>query len=145
MSALAVVPLVAVLLGLAVVAGTGEVVSARSRAQTAADAAALAAVGAAPLAGGDGRACAAASTAAMRNGATLVECAGPEPGPGAATGWALRAEVTVAVGPQARRGLLVPLRARAAAVLEPVGGPCRPSGAISTASRTAPRSLCPPS
>lgn len=105
---------VALLLALSVLLGATEVVVARGRVQTAADAAALAAVAAAPLAGGDGAGCAAAREAAAANGAALVRCDGPR------GGWALRAAVTVRVtGPGLAR-LGPGVRAHATAILEPM-------------------------
>ncbi len=64
-----------VVLAGAVGVGAADVGVAHARAGTAADAAALAAVGADPLVGGDGDHCAAAEALAAEGGATLESCA----------------------------------------------------------------------
>jgi hypothetical protein len=103
----------ALLVALAMVVATVEVAVGHERARTAAAAAALAAVGTAPLVGGDGAACAAAAAAAEANGAALRACHGP------ADGWGLRAHVEVVVRVRPGWGILPPLAAEAAAILEP--------------------------
>lgn len=106
--------IVAILLVLSILLGAAEIATVRVRAQTAADAAALAAVSAAPLTGGDGRACPAARVAAEANGAVLVRCDGPGPA------WSLAVEITVTSALPRLGALAPPVRARAGAVLEPV-------------------------
>jgi hypothetical protein len=102
--------------GLVLVAVDLGVASARAR--VAADAAALAAVQASPVIGGDGERSAHAAAAAAANGARMSRCAeGPPPG------WPWTVDCEVAVVPQLRavRALAPPLRARAAAALTPAG------------------------
>jgi hypothetical protein len=89
----------------------------RGRAQTAADAAALAAVTSARLVGGDGEACAAAARLAALNGAALDRCVAP------GDGRPLLAQVRVVATPTAMLlGYVLPdVTAEAAAVLRPAG------------------------
>jgi secretion/DNA translocation related TadE-like protein len=111
---LAVAALLVAALAAAAVLLVGFAAGGHGRAQTAADAAALAAVGASPLAGGDGRSCAAAARVAVANGAELIACDGPD------EGWSLEVTVTVRVAPPGPLGaLLPPSRAMAAARLRP--------------------------
>ena len=92
-----------------------DLLTARTRAQTAADAAALAAVGTSPLVGGDAQAAAVAGRVAERNSAELVTCD---------CGAIDTAEVVVAVPPATSVRHLVPtVRARARAELQPRAGP----------------------
>ena len=63
------------LLAVLTLTATTDVLLAHSQAQTAADASALAAVGASPLVGGDGEAALQARRLANDNGATLIDCA----------------------------------------------------------------------
>jgi hypothetical protein len=93
------------------VLGTAELATARARAQVAADAAALAAVSAGPLTGGDGNGCREADVAAAANGARLTRCEGP------GGSWSPSAEVTVEVSGWGLLG--APVTAAAAAILEP--------------------------
>jgi hypothetical protein len=122
------VAIAAVLLALGVLMGATEVAAVRARAQTAADAAALAAVSAAPFNGGEGDSCAAARNAAAANAARLDRCDGPLRG-----GWSLQADVSVSMPVRGLGALGPPVRAHAAAVLEPgawaEGEPRRPRGA----------------
>lgn len=123
------VALLAVLGGLVVVAACLIVLStvtelgvAAARARTAADAAALAGAGAAPLLGGEGDTCDQARRVAEANGARVVRCR--EAATGAA--WAAQGtgvEVEVAVVPTVPlvRAVVGDVRARAAAGLRPVG------------------------
>jgi hypothetical protein len=125
---------VAVVLALAVAAGVTAAASTRARAQAAADGAALAAVSAAPLVGGGGDGCpTAAAVVAAANGAALRACV---EGGGA---WGLRAEVEVATRLPGPWGAVVgPVRARAAAVLEPAAHPRNPGAARSLQPMPAP-------
>jgi hypothetical protein len=119
-----------------------EVARASIRAQTAADAAALAAMAASPLVGRTAQSgCAEASRLARANGAQLLSCRGPRAG-----AWLDDAEVEVGValsGSLSRR--LVPgVTARARAALRPVDGPGPPhtgpgAGGGRRADRTDPR------
>ncbi len=99
MGLLAVLSMLVVLTGgLFVLALVTDLGVTAARARTAADAAALAGAGSAPLVGGDGDACAASRRAAEANGATVTRCRAL---PGAAG-----VEVAVAVAP--RSPLLTP-------------------------------------
>lgn len=108
--------LAAALFVLSVVADIGVTAA---RARTAADAAALAAVGTAPLLGGDGSACTAAREVAEANGAEVVRCelgeasSGGQPNPG------VRVEVETRPTSPIARTLVAAIPARAAAALRP--------------------------
>ena len=105
---------VCAILVLAVTAAT-DVLTARMRAQTAADAAALAAVGTSPLVGGQAQGTAVARRVAERNSAELVTCDCEAID---------TAEVVVAVTPATSMQHLIPaVRARARAELQPRAGP----------------------
>lgn len=92
-----------------------DVLTARTRAQTAADAAALAAVGTSPLVGGQAQGTAVARRVAERNSAELVTCDCEAID---------TAEVVVAVAPATSVQHLIPaVRARARAELRPRAGP----------------------
>jgi hypothetical protein len=90
--------LVTVVAGALVAAATDVGVSA-ARARTAADAAALAAIGASPLVGGDNRPVEAAAELAAANGAGLVPGTAGPGGAGVPGGWPRRVEVRVGVRP----------------------------------------------
>jgi hypothetical protein len=109
--------LVVTVLALAVVLAAAGVGVAAARARTAADAAALAAMGTSPLVsdGSDGLAEREAARVASANGARLINVD--------AAGWPLRVRVTVEVRPlRTLGGLLAPaLRAHATAAARPSG------------------------
>lgn len=95
------------------------------RAGTAADAAALAAIGSSPVVGGDGQPCLAAAALATANGARLTRCLAD-----AAAGWPLRVEVHVVARPsspwlQRLDATMMGMSGRSAAVARPAGPPGR--------------------
>jgi hypothetical protein len=102
--------------GLVLAVAATDLATTSGRAGIAADAAALAAVAASPVAGGDGRPCAAAQALAAANGARLRRCLA-----GVRDGWPLRAEVTVEATPSSPwlRRLAPSVAGRSAAVLDP--------------------------
>ncbi|MPZ86682.1 MAG: hypothetical protein GEU81_01150 [Nitriliruptorales bacterium] len=113
--------------GLVVLGAVTDLAVTAARARTAADSAALAAVGATPLLGGDGDTCAAASDAAEANNGRLVRCeSAGAPGASGATGSGVLVEVAVAPDRQLVRTLAGDIQAKAAAGLRPTSGPTLP-------------------
>lgn len=110
--------------GLVVLAVVTDVAITTAKARTAADAAALAAVGATPLLGGDGDTCAAASDAAAANGARVVRCHEMAvPAAPTQAGSGIRVDVTLSPAGAFVRRLTGEVRASAAAGLRPTGPP----------------------
>lgn len=114
--------------GLVVLGAVNDLAVTAARARTAADAAALAAVGATPLLGGDGDACAAASAAADANHARLVRCQSADgSGTGAVARSGVLVEIAVTPDQQLVRAVAGEIHARAAADLRPSSAPPLPA------------------
>jgi len=112
--------------GLLVLSVVTDVGVAAARARTAADAAALAAVGTAPLLGGNGDACAAARRTAEANGAEVLRCMLGEATTGGSPQPAAQVEVEVPPAGSLARAVVPAVPARAAAALRPRDAVDRP-------------------
>jgi hypothetical protein len=113
------------LVGGAMVTGATDVAVAAARARTAADAAALAAIAASPLVGGDNDPAAAAAEVATANGARVASLSTGGGTPVRDGGWPRRVEVSVIVEPVSVlvRGIVPRLESRAAAEARPPSVP----------------------